>query len=134
MKYTTDEERRLARNASRMRHYYAHREETLAKNREYYQANPEKCRAAVKRWEQEHPGYWRRYAEKNNARRREKYATDEDYRARKLAACKKCRDNASPEWKAKERERKRRWAAEHPEVIRRNFAAWKARQKDNETD
>ena len=33
MKYTTEEERRAARRAARMRHYYAHREETNAKQR-----------------------------------------------------------------------------------------------------
>lgn len=65
-------------------------ERRRAQNREYYRKRKEERKREVaersKKWWQEHPDKVREYREKANARRRERYANDPEFRARVAAS------------------------------------------------
>ncbi len=98
------------------RRYQRERDMRLAKQRAYYEANPGYRRAA-----------WLRYNAKHgaeiNARRRERYQNDPDYRAKRQAIARKATNQAAA------RARTARWRAANAERHKATMRAYRQEQK-----
>jgi len=86
-------------------------------SRRYRANNPEKQKAATKRWIEKNRDYWREYMRQWNAAhqdraneiRRERRVVDIEYRERERANLRKRFKNLTPEQRASERERSNEW-------------------------